>query len=122
MTAAGETRPGTECDRSVLYGAPVVDREDPLDVFASARISVPGALIGALPAEWPATGQGIGSGMLTLIAGFRYAEMWASVVLVTDEGEAGPIRGHQLGPASVVDSGCRRRHRNGPAGDNRNDA
>ena len=30
-----------------------------------------------------ATGQGIGSGMLTAIAGFRYAEMWASVVLVT---------------------------------------
>ena len=74
-------------------------------MFASARISVSGALIGALPAEWPATGQGIGSGMLTLIAGFRYAEMWASFLLVTDEGEAGPIRGHQLGPASVVDVG-----------------
>jgi hypothetical protein len=79
VTAAGETRPGTECDRSALYGAPVVDREDPLDVFASARISVSGALIGALLAEWPATGQGIGSGMLTLIAGFRHAEVWASV-------------------------------------------
>jgi hypothetical protein len=63
----------------------------------------------------PGTGQGIGSGMLTLIAGFRYAEMWASVVLVTDEGEAGPTRGHQLGPASVPTSGCRR-HGNGPSG------
>jgi ABC-type nitrate/sulfonate/bicarbonate transport system permease component len=52
-------------------------------LFASARISVPGALIGALLAEWLATGQGIGSGMLTAIAGFRYGEMWASVVLVT---------------------------------------
>jgi ABC-type nitrate/sulfonate/bicarbonate transport system permease component len=52
-------------------------------LFASARVAVPGALIGALLAEWLATGQGIGSGMLTAIAGFRYAEMWASVVLVT---------------------------------------
>jgi ABC-type nitrate/sulfonate/bicarbonate transport system permease component len=52
-------------------------------LFASARISVPGALIGALLAEWLAIGQGIGSGMLTAIAGLRYAEMWASVVLVT---------------------------------------
>ena len=44
---------------------------------------MPGALIGALLAEWLATGRGIGSGMLTAIAGFRYAEMWPSVVLVT---------------------------------------
>ena len=69
----------------------------------------------------PGTGQGIGSGMLTLIAGFRYVEMWASVVLVTDEGEAGPIRGHQLGPASVPTSGCRR-NLNRPAGGSANDA
>ncbi|WP_240776668.1 ABC transporter permease [Nonomuraea basaltis] len=52
-------------------------------VFASARISVPASIIGALIAEWLATGQGIGAEILRAIGGFRYDEVWADIVVVT---------------------------------------
>ncbi|MDR8409041.1 ABC transporter permease subunit [Nonomuraea sp. 3-1Str] len=52
-------------------------------VFASARISVPASIIGALIAEWLATGEGIGAGILRAIGGFRYDEVWADIVVVT---------------------------------------
>ncbi|MFB9528470.1 ABC transporter permease [Nonomuraea roseola] len=52
-------------------------------VFASARISVPASIIGALIAEWLATGEGIGAEILRAIGGFRYDEVWADIVVVT---------------------------------------
>ncbi|WP_327091764.1 ABC transporter permease subunit [Nonomuraea sp. NBC_01738] len=52
-------------------------------VFASARISVPSSIIGALIAEWLATGQGIGAEILRAIGGFRYDEVWADIVTIT---------------------------------------
>ena len=52
-------------------------------IFASARIAVPGALIGALLAEWLATGKGLGAQMLTDGSTFGYDDLWASVVVVT---------------------------------------
>ncbi|MFB4277260.1 ABC transporter permease [Nonomuraea sp. MTCD27] len=52
-------------------------------VFASARISVPASIIGALIAERLATGQGIGAEILRAIGGFRHDEVWADIVLVT---------------------------------------
>ncbi len=52
-------------------------------LFASARISVPTALTGALIAEWLATGEGIGGAIMRASGGFRYDELWASVVVVT---------------------------------------
>jgi len=52
-------------------------------LFASARISVPASIIGALIAEWLATGQGIGAEILRAIGGFRYDEVWADIVVVT---------------------------------------
>ncbi|WP_205709613.1 ABC transporter permease subunit [Kineococcus siccus] len=52
-------------------------------VFASARIAVPGALIGALIAEWLATGAGLGGSILRAAGGFRYDELWASVAVLT---------------------------------------
>ncbi|MCK2212761.1 ABC transporter permease subunit [Actinomadura sp. ATCC 31491] len=52
-------------------------------VFASARISVPASIIGALIAEWLATGQGVGAEILRAIGGFRYDEVWADIVVVT---------------------------------------
>jgi ABC-type nitrate/sulfonate/bicarbonate transport system permease component len=52
-------------------------------LFASARISVPGSLIGALLAEWLATGKGIGSDLLKSTGGFRYTELWSEVVVIT---------------------------------------
>ena len=52
-------------------------------LFASARIAAPLALVGALLAEWLATGQGLGYVMLTSIPAAQYAKMWASVMIVT---------------------------------------
>jgi ABC-type nitrate/sulfonate/bicarbonate transport system permease component len=52
-------------------------------IFAAARISVPGALIGALVAEWLATGQGTGGVILRDIGAFGYDNLWASIVTLT---------------------------------------
>jgi ABC-type nitrate/sulfonate/bicarbonate transport system permease component len=52
-------------------------------LFASARIAVPGALVGALLAEWLATGRGLGSRMLNDGTTFQYTDLWASVVVLT---------------------------------------
>ena len=52
-------------------------------IFASLRINVPAAIIGALLAEWLATDKGSGAEMLTVVNTFDYGELWAAVVLVT---------------------------------------
>lgn len=52
-------------------------------IFAAARISVPGAIIGALVAEWLATGQGSGGAILRDIGAFGYPHLWASIVALT---------------------------------------
>jgi ABC-type nitrate/sulfonate/bicarbonate transport system permease component len=52
-------------------------------IFAALRINVPAAMIGALLAEWVATGKGSGAEMLTVQNTFDYGELWAAVVLVT---------------------------------------
>ena len=52
-------------------------------IFAAARISVPGALIGALVAEWLATGLGTGGVILRDIGAFGYDNLWASIVTLT---------------------------------------
>lgn len=51
--------------------------------FASARIAVPRALIGALLAEWIATGRGIGYLMLQSKITYEYERLWAAVALST---------------------------------------
>jgi ABC-type nitrate/sulfonate/bicarbonate transport system permease component len=52
-------------------------------LFTALRISVPGALTGALLAEWLATGEGIGYAIVSNVARARYDEVWAAVVVVT---------------------------------------
>jgi ABC-type nitrate/sulfonate/bicarbonate transport system permease component len=52
-------------------------------LFASARIAVPGAVVGAMLAEWLATGQGLGYGMLQDANSFNYVDIWASAALLT---------------------------------------
>jgi ABC-type nitrate/sulfonate/bicarbonate transport system permease component len=52
-------------------------------IFASLRINVPAAIVGALLAEWLATGRGSGAEMLTVVNTFDYGELWAAVVVVT---------------------------------------
>ena len=52
-------------------------------LFASLRIAAPLALVGALLAEWLATGQGLGYTMLTAGAQSNYPAVWARVVVTT---------------------------------------
>jgi ABC-type nitrate/sulfonate/bicarbonate transport system permease component len=51
--------------------------------FAAVRISVPGALTGALLAEWLATGDGIGSAIQTASSQVQFSLVWSAVVVVT---------------------------------------
>jgi len=52
-------------------------------IFAALRINVPAAIIGALLAEWLATGRGMGAEMLEVQNTFDYGELWSAVVIVT---------------------------------------
>jgi ABC-type nitrate/sulfonate/bicarbonate transport system permease component len=77
-------------DLCIAYGAgtPTVVRKVMLPsalpaLFASARIGVPGAVIGAMLAEWLATGQGLGYAMLQDANTFDYTHLWASVASLT---------------------------------------
>ncbi len=51
--------------------------------FAAVRISAPGAITGALLAEWLATGDGIGGVINGYITSAQFNKVWAAVVLVT---------------------------------------
>lgn len=52
-------------------------------VFASARIAAPGALLGAILAEWLSTGQGLGDLMVTSSSTANYSMLWSAVVAIT---------------------------------------
>jgi sulfonate transport system permease protein len=52
-------------------------------VFASLRIACPGAILGALLAEWLATGKGIGYLLLSATTRSAYDQLWAGTVLMT---------------------------------------
>jgi ABC-type nitrate/sulfonate/bicarbonate transport system permease component len=51
--------------------------------FAALKISVPGAITGALLVEWLATGQGVGYAIVSAIGRARPAEVWTHVALIT---------------------------------------
>ncbi|MCK9900024.1 ABC transporter permease [Parafrankia colletiae] len=51
-------------------------------LFVSARTSVPGAVVGALLAEWLATSAGLGHLMQRAQQTFDYGGVWASVVVI----------------------------------------
>jgi ABC-type nitrate/sulfonate/bicarbonate transport system permease component len=52
-------------------------------LFASIRISVPGAITGALLAEWLITGRGIGSMVVNAVGQSENNLVWACVLVVT---------------------------------------
>jgi len=52
-------------------------------IFAAARVSVPGAVTGALLAEWLSTGTGIGGSILKFSAQAQFAQLWTSIALIT---------------------------------------
>ncbi len=51
--------------------------------FAAVKISVPGAITGALLVEWLATGQGIGYAVISAVGRAKTNEVWAYVVVIT---------------------------------------
>lgn len=52
-------------------------------LFAAARVSVPGAVTGALLAEWLSTGKGIGGMIQKFNASAQFDNLWASVAIIT---------------------------------------
>lgn len=52
-------------------------------LFASIRIAVPGAMTGALLAEWLATGKGIGYAVVSAAGRSQNGKVWALVVVIT---------------------------------------
>lgn len=51
--------------------------------FSAARVAVTTATVGALLAEWLATGAGLGGQMLRDANQFQFARLWSSVVVLT---------------------------------------
>ena len=51
-------------------------------LFASARVSIPSAVVGAMIAEWLSTGEGLGGSISKAVAAFSYSRMWASAVTI----------------------------------------
>ena len=51
--------------------------------FAAIKISVPGAITGALLVEWLATGSGIGYGIVSAVGRAKTNEVWGYVVVIT---------------------------------------
>lgn len=52
-------------------------------LFAAARVSVPGAVTGALLAEWLSTGKGIGGMIQKFNATAQFDNLWSSVAIIT---------------------------------------
>ena len=52
-------------------------------VFAAAKIAMPGAILGAVLAEWLLTGDGIGHLMAASLINSDFSTLWASVAIVS---------------------------------------
>lgn len=52
-------------------------------LFSAAKVSVPGAIIGATVAEWLGTNKGLGATLQQALPAAAYDELWASVVVIT---------------------------------------
>ena len=57
-----------------MYGAPAI--------FTAAKISMPGAILGAVLAEWLVSGSGVGHAMSLDVVGSNFSNLWASIALV----------------------------------------
>ncbi|WP_432547474.1 ABC transporter permease [Kineococcus sp. SYSU DK004] len=53
------------------------------NLFAAVRISVPGAVIGAMLYEWLFSGRGLGAEIFRANSQVQYSKLWAIVVVVT---------------------------------------
>ena len=82
--------PASAVDVAVAYGASslMVLRKIRVPcalpaIFASARIAAPAATLGAVVAEWLATGRGLGYQMLEAANSSDFDFLWAAVMLIT---------------------------------------
>jgi ABC-type nitrate/sulfonate/bicarbonate transport system permease component len=90
MLVALRATPAEALDLCRAYGASASDTMRKVQipsalpsVFASLRIAAPLSLVGALLAEWLATGQGLGYGLLNASAVSDYDGLWARVEVIT---------------------------------------
>lgn len=51
-------------------------------IFAAAKISMPGAMLGAVLAEWMVSGSGIGHAMAYDVIGSNFGNLWASIAII----------------------------------------
>jgi len=51
-------------------------------LFAAAKISMPGAILGSVLAEWLITGHGLGHAMAYDVISSDYSNLWASIVMI----------------------------------------
>jgi ABC-type nitrate/sulfonate/bicarbonate transport system permease component len=51
-------------------------------IFAAAKISMPGAMLGAVLAEWLITGHGLGYAMSYDVISSNYGDLWASIAVI----------------------------------------
>ncbi|MER5837092.1 ABC transporter permease [Rhodococcus qingshengii] len=82
--------PRTDVDMVVAYGGSTLSAFWKVALphaiptwFAAARLAVTTSIVGALLAEWLATGQGLGGQMLRDANEFEFARLWSSVVVLT---------------------------------------
>jgi len=90
VTLALRSTPAASMDLCTAYGASPTTTLRKVQfpnslpaLFASLRIAAPLALIGALLAEWLATGKGLGYLMLSSQTLSEYTMLWTAVALVT---------------------------------------
>lgn len=96
MTTAMRNAPAAACELVAAYGGSALRQLRTVRLpsavpalFASIRIAIPGAVGGALLAEWLATGQGLGSLMLRATASPRFGVVWTAAVIVVAASVAG---------------------------------
>jgi ABC-type nitrate/sulfonate/bicarbonate transport system permease component len=82
--------PSSAVDLALSYGASPITVLRKIRIpcalpslFASARIAAPAAMLGAVIAEWLATGRGLGYEMLEASNASEFDFLWSGVVLIT---------------------------------------
>lgn len=74
VNSAGGSRLQALIRIQAFYGVP--------SLFAAAKISMPGAILGAVLAEWLVARNGIGHAMAYDVVGSNFANLWASIVSI----------------------------------------
>ena len=76
-------RPISSTARVAVPGPTLVKVRAPFSApapFAAAKISMPGAVLGSVLAEWLITGHGLGHAMAYDVISSDYSNLWASIV------------------------------------------